>query len=278
MHLLPPSDRDVYLARLGHEARPAPTLQALAELQRRHTAAFAFETIASLLLEPVPIDLPALQRKLLYAGRGGYCYELNRLFAALLATLGFGVRTTAGRVLMGGAEDALPPRTHLAIIVALDGLEYLVDVGFGGMVPTAPLRLDLRGAQPTAHEPYRLDRREDGYLLRARVEGQWRALYVFDLQPQAPIDDEVGNWYVATHPRSPFRGQLFVARTGDGMRRTLNNGSYAVHRLGAASERRVLPDVDAVLQVLRSDFALRLPEDPALRAAIARQLAAGADG
>lgn len=272
MHM-PPFERDRYLARLGHDSPPAPGLGILRELQHRHTEAFAFETIACLLRAPVPVDLPSLQRKLLHAGRGGYCYELNRLFFALLRQLGFQARTVAGRVLMGAPEDATPARTHLAILVAIDGVDYLVDVGFGGMVPTAPLRLDERGPQATPHEPYRLDLRDDGYLLRARVGEDWRAMYVFDLQPQADIDHELGNWYVSTHPDSPFRDQLFVARTGQGLRKTLNNTSFATHRIGGESLRRELDGPDEVLAVLEGEFGLRLPDDPGLRRAIAAKFA-----
>ena len=264
-------DRSTYLARLGYAASPAPTLATLRELQRRHTATFAFETIACMLGEPVPVDMPSLQRKLLHDGRGGYCYELNRLFFALLRDLGFQARSIAGRVLMGGAEDDLPARTHMALLVAVDGVDHLVDVGFGGMVPTAPLRLDVREPQFTPHEQYRLDLRDDGYLLRARIGDEWRAMYVFDLQPQADIDHVVGNWYVSTHPDSPFQGELFVARTGEGLRRTLNNTSFAVHRTHAPSLRRELAGPDEVLAVLEDEFGLRLPAGRALRDAIARK-------
>ncbi|MGH8085093.1 MAG: arylamine N-acetyltransferase family protein [Lysobacter sp.] len=263
------ADIGTYLARLGFDAPPLPTLETLRQLQRRHTEVFPFETIATLLREPVPVDLPSVERKLLHDGRGGYCYELNRLFLALLRQLGFQVRGITGRVVMGQTGDALPARTHLLVRVSIDGVDYITDVGFGGMVPTAPLRLDTTDAQPTPHEPYRLARSGGSYILYARVTGQWRALYRFDLHPQEEIDLVVGNWYVCTHPDSPFLGNLIVARTAPGLRRTLSNGSYAIHRLGAPSERRELHDPDAVMILLRDEFGIRLPQHPDLRDAIA---------
>jgi N-hydroxyarylamine O-acetyltransferase len=99
-------------------------------------------------------------------------------------------------------------------------------------------------------------------------------MYVFDLQPQTDIDYVVGNWYVSTLEDSPFLGQLVAARTGPGLRRTLSNGSYAIHRLGAASERRQLTQVDAVIDVLQSDFGIRVPQHPDLRDIVARLVAA----
>ncbi|MGQ4659595.1 arylamine N-acetyltransferase [Lysobacter sp. F6437] len=263
------ADMGTYLARLGFDSPPPPTLETLGQLQLRHTAAFPFETIATLLREPVPVDLPSVERKLLREGRGGYCFELNRVFLALLHQLGFQVRGLTGRVVMGQANDAMPARTHLLVRVAIDGVDYITDVGFGGMVPTAPLRLDSTDVQPTPHEPYRLARSGGSYILHAQVAGQWRALYRFDLHPQEEIDLVVGNWYVCTHPDSPFLGKLTVARTGPGLRRTLSNGSYAIHRLGASSERHELYCPDAVMTLLREAFGIRLPQRPGLRDAIA---------
>lgn len=270
---MPPADIELYLKRLGFDAPPAPTLDALRALQQRHTAAFVFENIASFMHAPVPIDLPALRRKLLHEGRGGYCYELNGLFLALLRQLGFDARALTARVVIGSDADALTARTHQLALVTIDGVAHVSDVGFGGMVATAPLRLDIEIPQATAHEPCRLLRRDDGYLLSAQVAEEWRPMYVFDLRPQAAVDLEVGNWYVATHPDSGFRHQLRVARTGPGYRKTLRDGSFAIHRAGRDSERRELDGADAVIEVLQDEFELRLPEGPALRERIAARLA-----
>ncbi|MCF7222237.1 arylamine N-acetyltransferase family protein [Marilutibacter chinensis] len=270
----PLQNLDLYLDRLGFHAPPAPTPDTLRALQQRHTAAFVFENISTFLHAPVPIDLPSLERKLLHEGRGGYCFELNGLFLALLRTLGYDARPLTARVVMGDSEDALTARTHLLVLVTIDGVRHVADVGFGGMVPTAPLRLDTGAAQATPHEPYRLVERAGRYVLSAQIVDEWRPLYVFDLQPQEEIDLEVGNWYVATHPDSGFRSQLRAARTGPGFRKTLRDSSFAVHRIGEESRRRELADADEVVAVLREEFELRLPDGPALRTAIGRRLAA----
>ncbi|MCY1538961.1 Arylamine N-acetyltransferase [compost metagenome] len=266
-------DLDAYLKRLGYLSAPPPTLETLRELQLRHTAEFPFETLSTMLHAPVHVDPPAVQDKLLRQGRGGYCFELNRLFLLLLQALGFEARGLTGRVVMGGPEDALTARTHMLVLVTLDGTRYIADVGFGGMVPTGPLLLDSEAEQATPHEPYRLVLVDGTYTLRAWVTGSWRAMYVFDLQVAADIDYTVGSWYVSTHPDSPFLGQLIVARTGHRLRKTLSNGSFAIHRLGEASERVQLRDVDAVLEVLRDEFGIQVPEHPELRTTIERLLA-----
>lgn len=258
-------DLQRYLERLGYASAPAATLDNLRELQKRHTTEFAFETLSTMLRVPVEVEPAAIQDKLLHQGRGGYCFELNRLFLLLLQALGFDARGLTGRVVMGGPEDALPARTHMLVLVTLEGVRYITDVGFGGMVPTGPLLLDSEAEQATPHEAYRLSHVDGTYTLRARVADSWRAMYVFDLQTVADIDYVVGNWYVCTHPDSPFLGQMIAARTGPGLRKTLNNGSFAIHRLGQASKRVQLESVDEVLRVLRDEFGIRPPEHPELR-------------
>jgi N-hydroxyarylamine O-acetyltransferase len=262
------SNLALYLRRLGFDAPPAPTLETLRQLQLRHTGAFPFENLSTLSGQPVLIDLPSIEQKVLHDGRGGYCYELNNLFLALLQALGFDARGISGRVVMGQPEGAWTARTHRLSLVTLGGVRYITDVGFGGMVPTAPLMLDTPSEQFTPHEPYRIDQHEDGYTLRANVGGEWRAMYIFDLQRQEDIDYAVGNWYVSTHPESSFARQLMVARTGEGWRRTLNNGSFAIHRIGSETERRQVTEVDELMGLLRSEFDIRVPREAALRRVI----------
>ena len=259
-----------YLQRLGFEAPPPPTLETLRKLQWRHTGAFTFENLATVTGAPVLIDLASIEQKVLHSGRGGYCYELNHLFFALLLELGFDVRAISGRVVMNQPEGAWTARTHRLSLVTLDGVRYVTDVGFGGMVPTAPLMLDTEAEQATPHEPYRIEKQPDGYMLRANVGGEWRPMYLFDLQRQEDIDYTLGNWYVSTHPDSAFAQRLMVARTGDGWRRTLNNGSFAIHRIGAESERRDVIDVDELIELLLQEFDLHLPERPHVRDTLAR--------
>ena len=253
------TDLALYLRRLGFDAPPAPTLETLRQLQLRHTGVFPFENLTTLSGEPVLIDLPSVEKKVLHEGRGGYCYELNNLYLALLQSLGFEACGISGRVVMGQPEGAWTARTHRLSLVTLDGVRYISDVGFGGMVPTAPLLLDTADEQPTPHESYRIEPHADGYTLRASVADEWRAMYIFDLQRQEDIDYAVGNWYVSTHPESPFARQLMVARTGEGWRRTLNNGSFAIHRMGRDSERRQVADVQALIDLLESEFGIRVP-------------------
>ena len=268
--MLTPTDSRLYLQRLGYASPPAPTLQTLRDLQLRHVCTFAFESLSTLMQVPVPIDLPSVAQKVLHQGRGGYCYELNQLFLALLQALGFDARGITGRVVIGGPPDAHTGRTHRLSLVTVDGVRYITDVGFGGMVPSSPLQLDNEAPQATAHEPFRLTHHQGSYTLWAQVGEEWRGLYVFDLQVQADIDYEIGNLYVSTHPGSPFVGQLKAALLAPGQRHTLANARYALHYLDRPSEKRTLESADELLGLLRDTFGIRLPDQPQLREAVER--------
>lgn len=267
------TNRALYLQRLGFDAPPAPTLDTLRQLQLRHTGVFPFENLTTLSGEPVLIDLPSIERKVLHEGRGGYCYELNYLYLTLLQELGFDARGISGRVVMGQPEGAWTARTHRLSLVTLDGVRYITDVGFGGMVPTAPLLLDSRAEQLTPHEPYRIEQHVDGFTLRAKVGDEWRAMYIFDLQRQEDIDYAVGNWYVSTWPESSFATKLMVARTGEGWRRTLNNGAFAIHRMDQESQRRELATVQELVGLLASEFGIRVPANATLMRTLERLIA-----
>jgi len=90
------------------------------------------------------------------------------------------------------------------------------------------------------------------------------------MQRQEDIDYTVGNWYVSTHPDSSFARQLMVARTGEGWRRTLNNGSFAIHRVGSESERWQITEVDDLVRLLESEFGIQVPESPSLKRVLER--------
>jgi len=265
-----PLDIDRYLQRLQLDAPPPATVAGLTLLQQRHNALLPFETLTCLLRDAVPIDLDSVQRKLLHAQRGGYCFELNGALLALLQALGFDAHPLSARVLLSAGEGELTPRTHLLIRVRLEGEDWLVDAGFGSLTPTVPLRLHTTAAQDTPHERYRLQPLDDGdFLLAASSGDDWRSLYRFDLVSPAPADNEVGNWYVCTHPSSSFPGELRASLAGPDWRRTLGSGHCTEYRAGQAPDKRALRDVADVRQVLQDRFGVRLPDDARLDPAIA---------
>ncbi len=205
-------DLDGYFARIGYSGTTEPTLATLNGLALAHVIAIPFENLDVLLGRDIDLELSAIERKLVGARRGGYCFEQNRLFLAALGQLGYTVRPISARVRYGRPREYTPPRTHMFLEVAFDQ-KYLIDVGIGSMSLTSALVLAEQGRQETTHEPRRL-LRENG-LIYHQVwfdESGWTDICEFTGEDMPEIDRIVGNWYTSKHPRSSFRAKLQAAR------------------------------------------------------------------
>lgn len=272
-----PPDLDAWFARLGYRGSPSVSIQTLSDLIRLHLAAIPFENLSPLLGEPVLLDLPSLQDKLLHRRRGGWCFEHNRLLWVMLSALGFEVQGLAARVLWQLPAQAQPPRTHMLLRLRVDGEDWLADVGFGGLSVTAPLRLQADAVQVTPLGCYRLVRLPHAWRLEAQLAGDWAPLYAFDLQPQQPQDYEATNWWLATHPQSRFLGMLAAARAGDGQRHALRDGLYTCRDAqGAVIEQRQLSDAGQAIELLQTVFGIEVPAGAAVHARLAGLLPAAA--
>ncbi len=269
----PAVDLDSYFARVGyHGPRTADlaTLKALHELQ---PAAIPFEGIDALLGRGIDLTPAAVDAKLLGSTRGGYCFEQNGLFQRVLTTLGYPVTPMMGRVLWNMPPGARPqPRTHQVLRTELDGVPWLVDVGFGSVVPTEPLRLDTEEPQETRHEVFRVIPFGTEMLLQARRDGVWLSVYQISRDAVQDADMEAANWFTSTHPESNFRRNLLVTRATPEARHTLFNGRYAVRRPGRAQEQHQL-DAGGIERTLVEVFGL--PVEPDWRPAVERAAAAG---
>jgi N-hydroxyarylamine O-acetyltransferase len=265
-------DLDAYFARIAYTGPRTPTLETLRALQALHPAALPFENLSPLLGQRVRLELDAIEAKLVAAGRGGYCYEHNILFRAVLDALGFKTRALAARVVWGPPVDALPARTHALTLVEIDDQAWIADVGFGGVTLTAPLRLQSGLVQDTPHERFRLDLTESGdYLLQVELGAVWAPVYRFDLVVQLDADYAVSNFYVNSHPESLFVHNLLAARALPGVRYTLFNGVMSTY--APTPSHRNIRDVSELRQILQENFAISLPVcDAELDAVLARCL------
>jgi N-hydroxyarylamine O-acetyltransferase len=248
---------DSYFERIGHGGASGVSLASLHALVESHTLSVPFENLDVIQGLGVRLDIPSIEQKLVRDRRGGYCFEQNALFASVLSELGFRVTPLAARVRWQAPAQISMPLTHMALRVDLEGKPWLADVGFGGLTPTAPLRLDIEHPQPTPHETFRVLRSGEVYLLQAQVSDGWGDVYRFTLEEQHPIDYEVANWFTSTHPSSRFVQNLVVARAGrEGKRSSLFNRELVV-RKGAVAEKRIVETPDQLLEVLATHFGLR---------------------
>ena len=201
-----------YLRRIGLSGRPG-----LAELHRAHVDAIPFENLDPQRGVPVSLEPSALVGKLVTAGRGGYCFEQNLLFALALEALGARVEPMLGRVRLGRAPGVVGPRTHLALRVQADGREWLADVGFGNGTLLEPIPFGPGAVHEQSGWRFRIvaDGRE--HVLQTEAPSGWTDLYGFIPEPVPRIDLETSNWYTATHPSSSFvTGFIVAAHRPDG--------------------------------------------------------------
>ena len=265
---------DAYFARIGLGAPASADLPTLREVHRLHTAAIPFENLSPFLGEPVKLDIASLEEKLVARRRGGWCFEQNLFLTHVLREIGYEVKTLAARVRWNVPPNVTTARSHMVLLVTVEGERFIADVGFGGLTLTAPLHLQEGLEQATPHEPHRLMLEGDKYTLEAKIGGEWQVLYVFDLHEQLQADYEVSNWYLANFPQSQFVTGILAARAGADARHALRNTRYAIHHRGGETERRHLGSVEELKAVLSGPMQIPLPVHPELDARLQRVIEA----
>ena len=243
----------------------------LRALHRLHPAAMPFEAIDVLTGREIRLDPAALQAKMIFGGRGGYCFEQNGLFKLALQAIGFDVAGLIARSRWGRPLADVRARTHMALRVRIDGEDWLADVGYSSAMLTAPARLAERGPQETLHEPVRLTPVDDELRLEVLIAGEWRPIYDAVPRPQHDVDLAAANWFISTWPASPFRHALIVSRTTPQARYVLHENRLTIRRPGRASERLRLSSGEMV-RLLGQDFGLAVEPAwrPVLDAAVVR--------
>ncbi|KMS86818.1 arylamine N-acetyltransferase family protein [Prauserella rugosa] len=248
-------DLEAYLARIGGSAEP-PSALALGGLHEAHVQAIPFENVDPFSGRPPSLDLGDIQAKLVGRSRGGYCYEHSLLFAAALERLGYDVVRLTARV----QPHRNGPKSHMNLIVAVDGARYLADVGFGASV-LRPMPLEHGIVVDQAGWPTRLLHGDGGWTLEKYTAHGWEPQYAFDETPQRPVDYEVFNHYVATHPKSPFTRGLIAMRLEPGVITQLLGGKRIVERPDGTKDETPLTPDGALAEL--ADLGVVLTDDEA---------------
>jgi N-hydroxyarylamine O-acetyltransferase len=254
-------DLDAYFARIGYAGPRDPTLEVLNAIAAAHIQSIPFENLDVLLRRPILLEPAAIFQKLVQDRRGGYCFEQNGLLLEILGTLGFHVAPLSARVRWQRPRDYTPPRTHTFLRVEIDREGWLVDVGVGGLSPTAAIRLDDSGrVQTTPHEPRRIVRGGGVLFHQVLLGEQWCDLYEFTLEEMPLIDRELANWYTSAHPQSHFRDRLIVSRAApEGVRLTMQNYEFSIRGRDGRADIQKLTSHEELLEVLVTRFGLYFP-------------------
>lgn len=248
-------DIPAYLARIRYSGPTEPSAETLRSLHRAHMFTVPFENLDIGLGRKIVCNEDAAVRKIVERHRGGFCYEMNGAFSALLRGLGFKVTLLSARV--GRDDGSLGPEfDHLALRVDLEE-PWLADVGFGDSF-IEPLGLMSGSEKEEQGRAFRLV--EEGkslHMQRTEPDGNWKAQYSFALTPHQLEDFAPMCHYHQTSPESPFtRKKVCSLATADG-RITLSENKLIVTRNGQREERTMQSD-EEWRKALRKHFGVVL--------------------
>ncbi len=200
-------------------------IEFLSRLQSAHIARHTFNSLAVVIGNELPLDLPSLYEKIVVKRRGGYCFEHNKLIYNVLEALGFDVKLLLARVVYN--RDLDTPRTHRVTLVNVDGEEYVVDGGFGHLGARLPVKLELDTEQRQGKECFRVvAKNSDEYCYQVMKDGDYFTLYTFDLGVYTEADCVVGHFYSHRHPSAAFVNNLVVSLKTESSVYSLRNGVF----------------------------------------------------
>ena len=248
-----------YLTRMNYSASVKPDAETLHGLQSAHLLSIPFENLDIGLNQPIQLSEEALWDKIILRKRGGFCYELNGLFARFLKQIGFDVTYLNARVFNREGKPGID-FDHLALLVKIpqEPTRWLADVGFGDSF-TEPLSFEMGNEQVQGLRSYRLEQTTKGYITwQKNYDGTWERQYFFDLQPHNfPDEYEAACLYHQTSPKSSFTRASIISRATPEGRISLEDGSLIITTNGQREERLV-PDREEYQALLKEHFGVVL--------------------
>ena len=245
-----------YFRRTGFQGVARPTLSCVAEMMRCQLLSVPFENLDIQAGTIISLDPDDIAQKILERQRGGYCFEVNGLFAMALDALHIRYFFIAARPLT--QHNVKKPKTHMAVVVQFDDGQWLCDCGFGGYGLRAPIRLGVPDTEVCQDgELFMLSQLNDNEtVLKTKIRDVWQAQYAFDLAPQAWGDFELANYYSSTHHDSLFVRKLLVVLCTPTGRKILFGNALKIVENGQQVKHQITPEHRA--ETLRREFGLVL--------------------
>ncbi|CAN7676785.1 arylamine N-acetyltransferase [Trinickia sp. LjRoot230] len=246
-----------YFERIGYAGEINADIATVTAIMQRQLRTVPFENLdvqAGKIVSLVPEEIV---EKIVYRRRGGYCYEVNGLFAMAMQALGVPYQLVAARP---RTYPTRRPKTHMVLALTLDGKRWLCDLGFGSHGIRAPLSLDTLGVEIRQdYDTYSLVQADEGvHLLRTIVDGTWVNQYEFDLSSQEWIDFVPANHLNSTHPDAIFVQHLVVVQQTDEGRKILFDNTFKVIARGRTEQCAIAQDEREA--VLLREFGLVMPQ------------------
>jgi N-hydroxyarylamine O-acetyltransferase len=247
-------DVKAYFDRIGYRGSADPTPETLCALQRAHMLAVPFENLDIPLKRPIVLDEERLFDKIVSRRRGGFCYELNSLFSALLREMGFNVQRLSARV--ANAEGGVGKEFDHMTLLVQDKERWVADVGFGDSF-IEPLHLDERREQVQGAGRYRIVEDQEHLNYLRREETGWILQYTFRLTPYTLADFGDACFWTQTSPLSSFTQRRICSLATPNGRITLSDSRLIISTNGSRQERQVASEAE-YHDILRERFQIVL--------------------
>jgi N-hydroxyarylamine O-acetyltransferase len=254
-------DLDLYLKRIGFIGEVAANSATVKTLMQQQLRTVPFENLdvqAGKIVSLVPEEIVS---KIIGADgmgrRGGYCYEVNALFAMALTALRIDYQFVFCRPMFYPMRR---PKTHMALIVNVEQEQWLCDLGFGSYGLRAPIALSqVNIPQTQDYDCFRLLAPVAGdYVLQAKLDEQWVSQYGFDLYPADWIDFMPANYLNSTHPDTIFVQKYLVIQQHATGRTMLVGNELKQWQQGAVTVTPVEPA--QLASILKQQFNLDLSD------------------
>ncbi|MDO4275349.1 MAG: arylamine N-acetyltransferase [Eubacteriales bacterium] len=214
----PVPDVDAYLERIHCKRPKALIKESLDELVFSHQCCVPFENLdVWMFKKEISLDIHTIFEKVVTNRRGGYCFELNALFTALLNGLGFHAYSCMCRITRN--KDYVPLVLHRGIIAEIEDRKYFCDVGYGGPMPPASILVEDGAELHARGEDYYMYRSDSSWwtIKRKKSSGDMESMLQFYTMPQEPVNYIPMNEYCSRSEKSVFCQKLYVnRRTEDG--------------------------------------------------------------
>lgn len=288
-------DLKAYFTRIGVNfecGNVEPNFLTLKTLQLAHLQHIPFENLDVVHGRKISMDVPDIVKKLIYQRRGGYCFEQNTLFQEVLKLIGFEVTPLISRIRWNKPPGILTPYTHIVLEVKTpNSVRYLVDVGFGGLGSSVPLRFDTEEPQET-DSIYRLlqvtstttisinntdisgsklsatcaansnnsnSQCDSATMVQIYLTEKWVDMMLIRMEATPLVDQQQINWFCCTYPTAMWVTRLFVARMIDGSERHhILNNQYVIRHASGEVTRTVITSVHHLLSLLDTVFGIDL--------------------
>ena len=247
-------DTQAYLNRLNYSGPTIPNAETLRLLQVAHLQTIPFENLSIHAGEPIVLNDDALFGKIVDRRRGGFCYELNGLFAALLRDLGFAVEMISAQVAKGDGTFG-PDFDHMALVVTL-AERWLIDVGFGDSF-LEPLRLNEADEQVQGQRAFRIFSEGEYLVLERRSnDNQSERQYRFTLTLYQYPDYIARCRYHETSQQSHFTQERICSRATPEGRISLSGLRFITTDVGGERQERILSNEEEYARMLRDHFGI----------------------